>query len=69
MSGLGTGRYSLSFSPCGKRSPQPGLGLGPASQVTAPRTTTVDVRLKPGGSISGLVLDGSTAGTPTLGPA
>jgi hypothetical protein len=64
LPGLGTGRYSLSFLPCGT-----GANLGAVSvtsQVTAPRTTTVDVQLKPGGSISGIVLDGGHGRLPKV---
>ena len=63
LSGLGTGRYSLSFSPCGRYAPNLG-SISVQSQVTAPRTTTVDARLKAGGSISGVVLDGSDGSAP-----
>ncbi|HXS62925.1 MAG TPA: carboxypeptidase-like regulatory domain-containing protein [Streptosporangiaceae bacterium] len=63
ISGLGSGRYSLSFSPCGRLAPNLGA-ISVQSQVTAPRTTTVDARLKAGGSISGVVLDGSDHSAP-----
>jgi hypothetical protein len=63
MSGLGTGRYSLSFSPCGRHAANLG-SVSVQSQVIAPRTTTVDARLKEGGSISGVVLDGSDGSAP-----
>ncbi|HEY3906073.1 MAG TPA: carboxypeptidase-like regulatory domain-containing protein, partial [Streptosporangiaceae bacterium] len=63
LSGLGTGRYSLSFSPCGRHAPNLG-SISAQSQVTAPRTSTVEARLKAGGSISGVVLDGSDGSAP-----
>ena len=68
MSGLGTGRYSVYFAPCGNRSPNLGGVSAPSPvRVTAPRPLTVNVRLKPGGSISGLVLGGRNASTPQFG--
>jgi protocatechuate 3,4-dioxygenase beta subunit len=58
--GLGTGRYPLNFAPCGTAAPNLGsISIPGQVQVTAPRTSTINVRLKPGGSISGTVLGGS----------
>ncbi len=57
FTGLATGRYSLSFAPCQQRRPNLGSVSRPGMvTVIAPKTVTgVDVKLEPGGSVSGKV--------------
>ena len=61
MRGLGTGRYSISFTPCYASGPNLAISTRPGEvQVTAPHAVTgINARLAPGGSVSGLVTGGS----------
>ena len=60
--GLSTGGYSVEFYPCGGQNYVSVLGH---ARVTAPRTTaSVNATMYPGGSIAGVVRDGSASGPP-----
>jgi protocatechuate 3,4-dioxygenase beta subunit len=68
ISGLDSGQYSVYFAPCSVK----GANLGGASArtlvtVTRPRTTTVNIKLKAGGTISGKVLGGANGKAPQAG--
>jgi hypothetical protein len=61
--GLGTGRYTVEFSPCGNQNYVP--VLSGHARVTEPHTTPgVNATMHRGGSIAGVVTDGSPAGQP-----
>jgi len=60
--GLSTGSYSVEFSPCGE---QNYVSVFRTARVTAPRATTrVNATMQRGGSIAGVVTEGSASGTP-----
>lgn len=63
---LATGRYSVSFTPCAGGLPNLGSVARPGLvAVTAPHTVTgIDIKLKPGGSVSGAVTDGAMPPSP-----
>jgi hypothetical protein len=63
--GLGTGRYSVEFSPCGGQNYVSVLGH---ARVTAPHATTgINATMYRGGSIAGVVREGSSSGPPVSG--
>jgi hypothetical protein len=61
MRGLATGLYTVSFTPCYAKGPNVAASTRPGLvRVTAPHAVAgIDVRLAPGGSISGKVTGGS----------
>ncbi len=67
LKGLNTGSYTLEYFPCGRQLPDLGQARRPGLvRVVAPHAVTgIDIKLEPGGSVSGMVLGGS-AGTAPL---
>lgn len=63
---LATGRYSLFFTPCAEGLPNLGsVARAGLVTVTAPHTVTgIDIKLKPGGSVSGTVTSGIAPTSP-----
>jgi len=56
LTGLSTGRWSLSFTPCARKSDLAVVTRPGTVRVTAPHTVTgVNIKLQVGGSVSGLV--------------
>jgi protocatechuate 3,4-dioxygenase beta subunit len=68
MRGLDSGRYSVYYAPCSVKGANLGAAYVPGLvQVTRPRTTTVNIALKAGGTIAGKVLGGPNGKAPQNG--
>ena len=61
IGGLGSGRYTVGFEPCGT---QNYVTVITHARVTAPHTTTVNATMRTGGSIAGALTAGSASGPP-----
>src|SRR5260370_5325978 len=69
ITGLSTGRYSLGFFACSRGAPNLASVFRPGLvRVLAPHEVTgIDVRLQPGGSMSGRVTSATPPGSPLPG--